>query len=50
LSWSKSVGCTRRAVLIHVEINDGQNQKLQSDFNKLCMLEQYAQEMVGMRD
>jgi hypothetical protein len=25
----------RRAVLIHVEINNGQNQKLQSDFNKL---------------
>jgi hypothetical protein len=25
----------QRAILIHVEINDGQNQKLQSDFNKL---------------
>jgi hypothetical protein len=36
LSWSKLVGCTRRAALIHVEINDRQNQKLQSDFNKLC--------------
>jgi hypothetical protein len=26
----------RHAMLIHVEINDRQNQKLQSDFNKLC--------------
>jgi hypothetical protein len=35
LSWSKSVGFTGRNVQIHVEIDDGQNEKLQFEFIKL---------------
>jgi hypothetical protein len=34
----KLVGFTWRATQIYIEINNGQNQKLQSDFIKLCMV------------